>query len=51
MDVAKILIEAGAQLSALNSQQQTPLDVAKLNREAAMVEFLTQYSASSTTAE
>ncbi|MEW5318271.1 MAG: hypothetical protein WDW38_009504 [Sanguina aurantia] len=41
MDVVKILIAAGAQLSAENSSKQTPLDVAALNKEAAMVDFLT----------
>lgn len=51
MEVAKILIEAGAQLSALNAQKQTPLDVAKVNKEGAMVEFLTQLSSSSSTAQ
>ena len=31
--MAELLIAAGAKLDALNGAKQTPLDVAKLNRE------------------
>ena len=32
-EVAELLIAAGAKLDAVNGEKQTPLDVAKLNRE------------------
>jgi|LauGreDrversion2_5_1035112.scaffolds.fasta_scaffold63613_2 ankyrin repeat protein len=32
-EVAELLINAGAKLDALNSDKQTPLDAAKVNRE------------------
>lgn len=32
-EVAQLLISAGAKMDAINATKQTPLDVAKLNRE------------------
>ncbi|GAX83187.1 hypothetical protein CEUSTIGMA_g10613.t1 [Chlamydomonas eustigma] len=42
-EIAALLIGAGAKVHALNHLKQSPLDVAKLNKEKAMVEFLESY--------
>lgn len=41
-EVAEVLIAAGAEIDALNGANQQPVDVAKVNRERAMVAFLQQ---------
>jgi ankyrin repeat protein len=38
--VAELLLDAGADVSATNAAKQQPIDVAKLNGEKKMVEFL-----------
>lgn len=43
--MAGILLKAGADLSAVNAAKQKPLDVAKLNGEKKMVEFLKEKAA------
>jgi ankyrin repeat protein len=37
--LAQLLLEHGAQLEALNAQQQTPLDVARLNKEVSVLQL------------
>eukprot|EP00798_Chlamydomonas_sp_ICE-L_P016233 gene16233-22399_t len=38
--IAELLIEAGADLHALNGSKEKPIDVAKMNKEKLMVQFL-----------
>lgn len=41
-EIAEVLIAAGAKMDVKNDAEQKPIDVAKLNREKQMVEFLRQ---------
>jgi len=44
-EVAALLLKAGADLAAVNEAKQKPLDVAKLNGEKKMVEWLREQAA------
>ena len=42
-----MLLKAGADASCLNTEKKSPLDVATINRESAMIAFLNEHQLAS----